>query len=118
MLVAPRKASRASSSSESTRTDSPDSSSTASSNSRRFFADRTAAVATTRVSLAPSSPASRPCVDTTSAISAIFSEGMRPFDMALPMLVKARWVISSRSRSSLGSATRRRVVLLPMSMQA
>ena len=55
---------------------------------------------------------------TTCAVSAILLEPMRPFDSELPMLVNARWVISSRRPSSLGSATSSRVVLLPMSMQA
>ena len=41
-----------------------------------------------------------------------------PFARLLPIRVKARWVTSSRSRPPSTSATSSRVVLLPMSMQA
>ena len=78
-----------------------------------------AAVATATMCSAPTSVATAACVRTTSAVSAIFAAGITaPFPRLLPMRVNARWVTSSLSLPSPASATSRRVVLLPMSMQA
>ena len=117
-LVAPTKASRASSSSLSTSTDTPARSAIARVNSSWLEASRIAAVATARIVSVPSSRASRTWVATTSTTSAIFFAGIvssrrRP----LAIRVNARWRSSSRSRPSAGSATSSRVVFEPMSMQ-
>jgi hypothetical protein len=97
----------------------PPAASTALTSSSRLPAVRIAAVATATICSAPTSLATAACVRTTSAVSAIFSAGMRaPFPMLFPILVKARCVTSSRNLPSPASATRSRVVLLPMSMQA
>ncbi len=87
-LVAPRKASRPSASSLRTSTPIAASSSIAFTNSSRFLASRIAAVATILITSAPTSPARRTCVVTTSATSAIFSAVIVPFLLAsLPILV-------------------------------
>ena len=117
--VAPTKARRASSSPVSTLSGMPPASSTAPTRSSRLDALRIAAVATATISSAPTSRAHAACARTTSAVSAIFSAGIEPPSRRLrPMRVNARWVTSSRSPSSPASATSRRVVLLPISMQA
>ena len=77
-----------------------------------------AAVATATSSVAPSSRAARAWRSTTSTVSSIFAGGITPsLRDALPSRVNARSVISSRSDPVSASATSRRVVLLPMSMQ-
>ncbi len=87
-LVAPRKASRPSSSSLSTSTDSPASFSIAFTTLSRFLASRIAAVATILITSAPISSARRTWVATTSATSAIFSAVILPFLLAsLPIRV-------------------------------
>ena len=97
----------------------PPASSTAASSSSRLGALRIAAVATATICSAPTSRATLAWVRTTSAVSAIFSDGIAPVEaMLLPIRVKARWVTSSRSCPFPASATSSRVVLLPMSMQA
>ena len=82
------KASRPSSSSESTSTSTP---ATRPISSATFFvlvASRIAAVATVRIALAPSSSARRTCVATTSATSATFSAEIAPSRFeSLPMRV-------------------------------
>src|ERR671914_923663 len=116
--VAPTKQSRASSSPDSTSMRVP-ACSTAASSSWRFGALRMAAVATVTTCSAPTSRATFSCSATTSAVSAILAAGIAPPASTLfPIRVKARCVTSSRSWPLPVSATSRRVVLLPMSMQA
>ena len=76
--MAPTKASRPSSSSDSTSTSTPARRSISFTACLRFFASRIAAVATVRIASAPSSCARRTCVATTSPTSAIFAEDMVP----------------------------------------
>ncbi len=87
-MVAPRKASRPSSSSLSTSTGRPASFSIAFTTLSRFLASRIAAVATILITSAPSSSARRTWVVTTSATSATFSAVILPFLLApLPIRV-------------------------------
>src|SRR5215213_5613522 len=116
--VAPRKASRASSSPSRTWTSTPPASRIAAANSSWLTAARMAAVATTRSASAPSCSTIRRCSPTTRATSSIFSRGMPPPLSPLPMRVNARRWSTSRSRPSSTSATSTRVVFEPMSMQA
>ena len=82
------KANRPSSSSSSTSTSIPAISSISWTTLSRFFASRIAAVATVFTTSAPISWASRTCVLTTSATSAIFSAVISPFfDAPLPIRV-------------------------------
>ena len=111
VCVAPRKASRASSS--------PSRISTGSvmpaRNSSRLTAARMQAVATIRTRSAPASPASATCSATTRATSSIFSRGI---SACVPMRVKARRWSTSVRRPSFTSATSTRVVFVPMSTHA
>ena len=117
--MAPTNESRASSSPDSTLSSIPPASCTALTSWSRLGAVRIAAVATATMFFAPTSFATAACVRTTSAVSAIFSSGISPpFPRLFPIRVNARCATSSRSRPSPASATSRRVVLLPMSMQA
>ena len=62
----------------------------------------------------PMSAASRASAPATRAVSSTFSGGTSP---PAPMRVKIRRAATARTRPPLTSATSRRVVLLPMSMQ-
>jgi hypothetical protein len=119
--VAPENASRASSSPVMTSTATPARACTASQSSCWFGAPRTAAVATTRSARAPASRASATWAATTSATAAIRTGSMLPSGARpAPRRVKARSAVTSRSTALPvpGSATSRRVVFDPMSMQA
>ena len=117
--MTPTNARRASSSGGSTRIGTPDASTIASSSSARFGASRTTAVPTTSSADTPSSRAIFTCAATTSAASAILWCGMRPSARTpFPSRVNTRWLATSRRDPARSSATRRRVVLLPTSIQA
>ena len=79
VFVAPMNASRPSSSSPRTSTGTPATRPISAAASAAFLDSRMAAVATTRIASEPSSCASRTCVSTTSASSAIFSAVTLPF---------------------------------------
>ena len=116
--VAPRNASRASSSLSSTETSTPPSARMAAQNSSRFAALRITAVATVRTVAAPAWRASANCSATTAAFSAMRVAGMLPPGIIpLPRRVNARRWSTSTRRPSCASATSTRVVLVPMSMQ-
>ncbi len=87
-FVAPRKASRPSSSSLSTSTSKPAASSIAAATFLRFGASLMAAVATIRICSAPSSSARRTCVATTSQTSSILSAVIAPSFLRSPLLIR------------------------------
>ena len=116
--VAPRKASRASSSPSSTQTSTPPCSQIAAQNSSRLAARRITAVATVRIVGAPACSASASCSATTLAVSAIRAAGISPPACSpRPRRVNARRCSTSVRRPSRASATSTRVVFVPMSMQ-
>jgi hypothetical protein len=78
-----------------------------------------AAVATTRTVPAPAARAAWICAATTAAISRTRSDGIAPSARrSRPMRVNARCCMTSRTPSAPASATRTRVVFVPMSTQA
>ena len=119
VAAAPTNASRASSSPLSTRICTPAASATAASSSARFGASRTTAVPTRSTADTPRSRASPAWAATTRAASSILSGGITPSARsAFPSRVNALSLVISRNEPARSSATRRRVVLLPTSMQA
>ena len=93
---------------------SPAASSTAVRSSWPFTASRTAAVPSSAIRSTPISAASEASAAATWAVSVTFSGATWP---PVPMRVKMRRAATARTRPSITSATSRRVVLLPMSMQ-
>ena len=117
--VAPQKASRASSSPLRTTVSWPVRARSAASSAASLAAVRIAAVATTFIRSAPAARAVAICASTTAATCSIVSGGIVPSAASRrPMRVNARSWSTASSRSPATSATRTRVVLDPMSMQA
>ena len=115
--MAPRNASRASSSASRISSGVPQPASIAAASAWRSVAWRTAAVATIRSETASSSRAWRAWRATIDATSAISSGPSSPFTHSLKR-VNARSETTSCRREAPASATSSRVVLEPMSMQA